>query len=59
VAAVKWLLLCAAYLLGLLLFRRYGDGLTFEQAVAVSMLQAVLVLAVICAFFNLKKGRAQ
>ncbi|GAA3995376.1 hypothetical protein GCM10022631_02010 [Deinococcus rubellus] len=49
---MKWLLLLAAYLLGLLVFRQCCDLLTFEQAIAVSVLQAVLMLAVVCAFFK-------
>ena len=49
---MKWLALIAADLLGLLLFRRYCDLLTPEQAVAVAVLQAVLVMTVVCAFFK-------
>lgn len=51
-ATVKWLALIALYLLALLLFRRWCDVLTLEQAVAISLLQAVLILTVICAFFK-------
>lgn len=49
---MKWLALLATYLLALLLFWRWCDVLTLEQAVAVSLLQAVLVLAVICALLR-------
>ena len=51
-AAVKWLALIAADLLGLLVFRQYCDFLTPEQAIALSVLQAVLVMTVVCAFFK-------
>ncbi|GAA3997274.1 hypothetical protein GCM10022631_04760 [Deinococcus rubellus] len=45
-------MLLAVYLLGLLLFRRWCGLLTPEQAVAVSVLQAVLMLTIICALLN-------
>ena len=49
---MKWLALLTAYLLGLVTFPQYCDFLTPEQALAVAVLQAVLVLMVVCAFFK-------